>query len=516
MQEASFQMWMMKQPKAMQTVYNDILTRNLATGGKGLVDATKARLMGFAGAFSKEGQAFNALFGEANEQIEEQINMAGKKMTEDQRREALDKSQVKMIRSMIGNIDGMDTTIMALGQQMGLSGKGMEEFVTLTNKWRSKEGGFAKTEEEMMADLKQVWLDAKKNAAESEGALDREEKARAASVAIQNALNPLLIQLAGITTKLIGEFTKIITENMPQIKLALAMVVAWIEKVFKNPQAAINDIKGLFQDLLAAMLDLATNSWWGRRIFGSKEDVENLKDKASISKGRGVDKEAFDKLQKLVLAGGANVTPEQKQMYEMQAQTLREAAGALIRQTERGLAPEFNKDSAEAKAMAEREAIRNAGDSWERMNAPMRNAKILEQLNQLESKWSQNQMTEAANMKAGKYTLDDMIDAINRKDYMSIPKRAGGSPGGVPEDWGKESLVKLHGKEAILTEEQLAAMSNSGGGGSTNIELADLKIVAEGIITLNRQAALQNKILGQMADNQKTMLQRSSGNRLMV
>jgi hypothetical protein len=264
------------------------------------------------------------------------------------------------------------------------------------------------------------------------------------------------------------------------------------------------------------MLDLATNSWWGRRIFGSKEDVENLKDKASISKGRGIDKEAFDKLQKLVLAGGDNVTPEQKQMYEMQAKTLREAAGALIRQTERGLAPEFNKDSAEAKAMAEREAIRNAGDSWERMNAPMRNAKILEQLNQLESKWSQNQMTEAANMKAGKYTLDDMIDAINRKDYMSIPKRAGGSPGGRVEDWGKESLVKLHGKEAILTEDQLAAMSNPRGGGSTNIELADLKIVAEGIITLNRQAALQNKILGQMADNQKTMLQRSSGNRLMV
>jgi hypothetical protein len=518
MQEASFQMWMMKQPKEMQTVYNDILTRQLATGGKGLVDATKARLMGFAGSFSKEGQAFNALFGEANDVIEEQIALAGRRMTDDERRIALDRSQVKIIRSMIGNIDGMDTAIMAMGQQMGLSGKGMEEFVSLTNKWRTKEGGFAKSEEEMMADLAKVWANSKDNARDAQHQLDLEAEARKASVAIQQALNPLLIQLRDITISLIREFTKLINENMPQIKLAFQTVIEFVKSAFRNPEIIVELIKGLWQKLLAEMLDLATNSWWGQKLFGDKRDVEAHMDRSAIAFGKVIDKTRYDELKKARADKTAN--PEQLKILEMWEDTIRKAAGALARQEERGNGPEFNKtDPATIKKATEAAQaawVASGKNNWSTMSEAMRNAQIGQELRRMEMQWQQSIANDAANIQGNKYSIEDMIDAINRKDYMNVPKRAGGSPGGMAEDWGRESLVKLHGKEAVLTEEQLAALQNQSGRGNTSIELADLKIVAEGILSLNRQAALQNRMLTQMVDNQKIMIQRSSGNRLMV
>jgi len=515
-QEASWQMWLLKQPAAMQTAYDQLMSRQIVSGGKGLVDYTKAKLMGFAGGFSKEAQAFGSMFGEAADMVEQQITVAQKGLTSDQRREEFNKIQVKQIRSMIGNIDGMDTAIMAMGQQAGLSGKGMEEFVSLTNKWRNKEGGFAKTEAEMMDDLRKAHAAQAVDAKDAKDALASEKAARDASVAVQNALNPLMVQLAGITTKLINEFTKILTDNMPLIKLALANVVAWFEKVFKNPQAAINDIKGLFQKLLAEMLDLATDSWWGRRIFGGKEEVENLKDKAAISAGKGIDKETFDNLQKRVLAGDKTVTAEEKQMYESQAKTIQEAMGALIRQNDRGLGLKITDDKeymAKATAAAAEYYERaNPGKKFENLNPDFKKGYVDPYVEQGRAEWEKSQREKFASAKAGKYTLDDMIDAIN-SNGLAIPKRAGGSPGGGAEDWGRESLVKLHGKEAVLTEDQLDSMKK---GGNTSIELADLKVVAEGIITLNKQAAIQNQILTQMVDNQQRMITRSMGNRLMV
>jgi hypothetical protein len=514
-QEASWQMWLLKQPAAMQTAYDQLMSRQIVTGGKGLVDYTKAKLMGFAGGFSKESQAFGAMFGDAADMVEQQITVAQKGLTSDQRREEFNKIQVKQIRSMIGNIDGMDTAIMAMGQQAGLSGKGMEEFVSLTNKWRNKEGGFAKTEAEMMDDLRKAHATQAASASDAQKALASEKAARDASVAVQNALNPLMVELSGITIKLINEFTKILNENMPAIKNALAHVVNFIEGAFKDPHIIVANIKGLFQKLLGEMLDLATNSWWGRKIFGGKEDVENIQDRSKISFGQGISKTKYMELEAQEKAG--KITAENKEVLADYRKTLMEAAAALARQQERGNVP-LNKNSDQVKKEAEAMAratfeAQNAGRSFDSLNDPAKNAKILEAMNRLEEQWAQGVANDRANIMSGKYTYEGLMEALQRKDYLNVEKRAGGSPGGMPEDWGRESLVKLHGKEAVLTEDQLDSMKK---GGNTSIELADLKIVAEGIITLNKQAAIQNQILTQMVDNQQRMITRSMGNRLMV
>jgi hypothetical protein len=324
-----------------------------------------------------------------------------------------------------------------------------------------------------------------------------------------------MVELSGITIKLINEFTKILNENMPAIKTALAHVVAFIEGAFKDPHIIVANIKGLFQKLLGEMLDLATNSWWGRRIFGSKEDVENIQDRSKINFGQGISKTKYLELEAQEKAG--KITAENKEVLADYRKTLMEAAAALARQEERGNIP-LNKNSEQVKKEAEAIAkatyeAQNAGRSFDSLNEPAKNAKILEAMNRLEEKWAQGVANDRANIMSGKYTYEGLMEALNRKDYLNVEKRASGSPGGMPEDWGRESLVKLHGKEAVLTEDQLDSMKKSGG---ASIELEDLKIVAEGIITLNRQAAIQNQILTQMVDNQQRMIARSSGNRLMV
>lgn len=516
MQEASFQMFMMKQPKEMQAVYNDIITRQMVTGGKGLVDLTKARMMGFAGGFSKEAQAYAALFGESSELIEEQISLGGKKLNEDQRREALDKIQVKQIRNMIAGIDGMDTTIMALGQQMGLSGKGMEEFVTLTNKWRTKEGGFAKTETEMMNELKEVWENAKTDAAASQAQIDLEAKARKASADIQKALNPLLIKLRDITIDMIGKFTKIISENMPAIENAMNRFIEFVEKVFKNPDAAIAQVKGYLQELMAWFFDGLSTGPIGKFLFG--DQAESMRQRAQLNAALAIDAERYAELKKQ--NGEGTLKGRDAEEYARMQETYRKAAGVVAYQMR---TKEYDVDAAREEANRRLKAAgKNPNDKsevWDQgMGMHLTNYQL--ELRRIYEKFQADKAQrdqEANKIMGGGYQYEKVPEMIKKLDQSlyNLPARAGGSPDGKAEDWGRESLVKLHGKEAVLTEEQLVSMNKSKGG-STTIELADLKIVAEGIITLNRQAALQNRILGQMIDNQKTMIQRSSGNRLMV
>ena len=103
----------------------------------------------------------------------------------------------------------------------------------------------------------------------------------------------------------------------------------------------------------------------------------------------------------------------------------------------------------------------------------------------------------------------------------NVPEFADGTVGsgkGILQDFGKESLAKLHGKEAVLTEDQLANLAKgiqqaSGGSG---VILGHSDLVVEHLITLNRATAMQNKILATMVENQRTMINRATGNRLMA
>lgn len=67
-------------------------------------------------------------------------------------------------------------------------------------------------------------------------------------------------------------------------------------------------------------------------------------------------------------------------------------------------------------------------------------------------------------IKSGGEAVENVENKI--KDILTkLPSREQGSPGSAGgkmiEDWGKESLVKLHGREGIITEAQLAKMHDS-------------------------------------------------------
>lgn len=57
--------------------------------------------------------------------------------------------------------------------------------------------------------------------------------------------------------------------------------------------------------------------------------------------------------------------------------------------------------------------------------------------------------------------VEDAVDSIRAKLQSRETGSIGAAGGKLIEDWGKESLVKLHGKEGVITEEQLSKMYQS-------------------------------------------------------
>jgi len=519
MREAGWQLWYLKQPAANKKVIDEILNRNMAVGGQAFIDATKASLQGFAGAFTPEGKAINSYFGDANRVIAEQKKLIGSGLPDEERRQILNKLQVRSIQGFTKNIDELGPTIYALSGQNKLGATGMKELISLNNKWRTGVNGTLQSSEQMMSDIAKISGGQAEDAGKTAEQLRIEKETRDASVAVQKALNPLMLELQKVTAKLLTEFSRILTENMPAIENALQQVVRFIEKVFNNPDAAIAQVKGYLQELMAWFFEAMATGPIGKFLFGDM--AESMKQRAQLNAALAIDAQRYAKLKEQDAAG--TLKGRDKEEFVRAQEIYRQAAGVVAYQMR---TKEYDKDAAIAEANRRLKAAGkdpNANSGVFDSGGTMQYSNYQLELKRIYDKFQADKAqrdAEAAKIQSGGYTYEGIPELIKKLDQNLYnpnlaPARAGGSPGGKAEDWGRESLVKLHGKEAVLTEDQLAAMSKPGTG-STTIELADLKIVAEGIITLNRQAAMQNKILGQMADNQMTMLRRSNGNRLLA
>ena len=107
-------------------------------------------------------------------------------------------------------------------------------------------------------------------------------------------------------------------------------------------------------------------------------------------------------------------------------------------------------------------------------------------------------------------------------DPLHLLNFASGTLGGgkLVRDFGTESLAKLHGKEAVLTESQLANMAkgiydagaNSSGG---NVTLGGLEILNETVIMLNKNAEKTAKLIDTLVDVQKKAYNKMPGNKLV-
>ena len=518
MQEASFQMWLLKQPRAQQEAIREAISRELIVGGKGAADVLKAKLTGFAGPFSKEGQAFTAIFGDGTRAVDDMVKIIKSSLPAQEKTAALDKLMAKQISSNIGDLDKYSSYIMAMGQGADGGAKALLEFTELTNKYRNAEGGKALSQEKIMEIMKKVRDDQAADAKKAKAMADQDLAMKQISANFQATLLPLMKQLNELTGDLVKWFDIWVKQHMPAITAGFQKIADWIKKVFDHPEEAINDIKSLFKELLAGMLELAMESWWGRRLFG-EDAAARAQNSALIDKGKGINKADFEKLALRVNSGGP-VDPKDKAKYDEQKKIIEEAGQALARKEAAENWKKFSKDDPGVKdaAMAAAKAAfekKNPNADWGIQNQDYKNQMANQQMNNLQRQWEANTAREAENLKNNKLTDLEILDAINRSNMLVgvAEKRANGSPGGMAEDWGRESLVKLHGKEAVLTEAQLASMNK---GGNTTIELADLKLLVESMNSLNKQAAVQNRLLGQMTENQRTMLNRTHGNRLMA
>jgi hypothetical protein len=244
-----------------------------------------------------------------------------------------------------------------------------------------------------------------------------------------------------------------------------------------------------------------------------------MKQRSQLNAALAIDAARYAELKKQDAAG--KLQGRDKEEFDRDNQIYRMAAGVVAFQMKN---KEYDKDSAIEEANRRLKAEGKDPNTSAGFNKNgMLETNYQRELRLIYEKFQADKAQrdiDAAKIQGGQYQYEQIPALIKKLDQNLYnpnlaPARAGGSPGGLPENWGRESLVKLHGKEAVLTEAQLAAMNNKSGG-NTTIELADLKIVAEGINTLNRQAAMQNKILNQMIDNQMTMIRRTNGNRLMA
>jgi len=515
-QEASWKMYLAGLPEEQQALAAQAVERARMMGGKGGVDAIKAMFMGFAGPFTAEGQTFISTMGGGTKALQDMVGAVKNNKDATKTLSQLDNLFAKGMISNIKDIEKFRTNIMAMGQGADGGAKALLEITEATNVYKRKGMDDVKAIEQAIKDARTKQAN-DAAATEAQAKVDLAMKRLGAQLTL--ALLPLLESLNKIGIELIGKFSKLVARHLPDIQDALEKLATWILKAFEHPDKAINDIKAMFKELLAGMLELATQSWWGKRLFG-EDAAAKMQNSALIDKGKAIVREDFIKLEAAVKSGKA--TDQQKAEFEAQSRILMEAGQALARKEAAGNWKEFNRtdpaivDQATTAAMAAYEKKYPGG--WAVANNQAKTIAIEQQLGNLQTQWEKNTAREAENLRTNKLSGVEIMDAINRTNMLVgvAEKRATGSPGGRVEDWGKESLVKLHGKEAVLTEDQLAAMQNKSNGSNTTIELSDLKIVAEGIITLNRATAMQNKILATMVENQRTMINRATGNRLMA
>jgi len=512
-QEASWKMYLAGLPEEQQALAAQAVERARMMGGKGGVDAIKAMFMGFAGPFTAEGQTFISTMGGGTKALQDMVGAVKNNKDATKTVAQLDNLFAKGMISNIKDIEKFRTNIMAMGQGADGGAKALLEITEAVNVY--KRNGI-----DNVAAIEQAIKDARTKqsndaaAAEAQAKVDLAMKRLGAQITL--ALLPLIESLNKIGLELIGKFSKLVTRHLPDIQDALKKLADWIEFAFNDPEAAWKQISGWFKGMLAKMLEAFSSSWLGRKLFG--DAAESLGRQSRIESLQGVDKTRMEQLYN-------KINPDDKEKAELAAmeKTIREGELALaqeIRDKAKGMAEDSKVNDAVVDQLATKyhktqsEILKDAGNTSSEIGKEYRKNFDLMKIEQEKKK--QAQLAEANKIEKHEYGLD-FLKAFKVKEFAS---GTAGS-GKLLQDFGKEELVKLHGKEAVLTEEQLTNLAKgiqqaSGNGATINANVGQSDLVVEHLITLNRATALQNKILGTMVENQRTMINRATGNRLMA
>ena len=522
MGEASFQMWLLKQPKEQQETIREMLSREMVTGGKGAVDLMKAKLTNFAGAFSKEGQTYGASMGEGTRIMDQMITVMKSSLSPEEKRTKLNELMARQTTAQIRDLDNNSTAIMAMGRGAEGGARSLLELTELSNKYRSGENGRALTTKEIMK-LQQDAIDqAKKDADQVKKQQEQDYTMKKLSASLQSSLLGIMVKLNDITQKLVGKFSDLVNKHIGDFTSAIEKVVSFINQAIEDPAGAWNKISGWFKGMLAKMLETFSTSWLGKKLFG--DAAESLGRQARIESMRGIDETRYNELEQL-----KKRTVEQEAEYQALRKQKREGELALaveMREKAKGFTDEAKIKQAAIDRLSQTDAykgmgvgqltniIENANNRNGGLAASAALKPLIEQITKEQENKQRQFNRDALQVELGNKSLKDLKGPLS-----NVPEFADGTVGsgkGILQNFGKESLAKLHGKEAVLTEEQLTNLAKGIQQGSGTMVVGGSEILAEHLITLNRQAAMQNRILTQIVENQRTMLNRTNGNRLMA
>jgi hypothetical protein len=517
-QEASWQLYLTSLGPDMQKQATEAINRARLQGGKGGVDYIKSMFMGFAGPFSAEGQFFASTMHTGAQSLKDMVAVIKSGQPSEIVNVQLNKLFAKGMAGNIKDLDKFRLSAYAAGQGGADSAKGFLELAEAQKNFRAQR----KFEE---ADILESIINTQKKAAADAAATKSQTDADLAmkrlGAQLTNALLPALTKLSEVGLGLITRFTTFISREgvMAKIETAATVFANYIENLFSAEGR--NKILADFSYLLERMLieiKYKLNYFYSKG--DRKEDIEQadrVRKLATLEADEVRLKEKKKELDtKILKMQGVNLEQEQRIIDAEKIALQQVQDKAAVTEIEKAQKRDQIK-------LLESEIARH--EELLEIKSDKKNEALVEQVLAVQSeilKTEQEKKKMAELVRNNGLTnaqVDKKVeDMQNNAMPPTMQSHATGTLGSgkMIRDFGRETLSKLHGREAVLTEDQLTNMAKGIQQSSPQINLDSLDMLAEGIITLNRATAMQNKILGTMVENQRTMINRATGNRLMA
>jgi hypothetical protein len=512
--EASWQMQLAQMAPEQRQKAMEALARAEAVGGKGAMDALKASIMGFAAPFSEEGRMYVATMRGGTQAIEGMAKAVKDGRTAAQAQGDLDKLQAKAMASNLKDIKALGPTIAAMGQGGTESSKALME---LTSRAAEFEKKGMKSEADMLKGIIDARnrQDADKNAAAA--AVANERSMKQLSNQINLALMPVMELLAKHGNAVVQSFVKFITEvDMAAFGKKLADLMNQIANYTKNifsesgQQKIVNDISYAFQRMIIAIR---------KKLDPTFDDVDALNAIEQLDKDKAIyDRraQADNKIQELENKyNAAKSMKEGKKLEDLEKQ-YKEEGDRLAKlkdkkdktaKDEDDIATIEKNRAGELKLIKGMQALKLENldptkviaeyEAAAKKLEQARNEKTSDDKDAEIAKWQKENPWTAALMDP--FMLKKAIEST----FGGREKTSLGETGNIIENFGSGTPMVLHGEEGVVNKKQL---ENIAKGGENAGAARAQEMLASAFTTLNKQQAMTNQILGQIADYQRRFL----------
>ena len=504
--ETSWQMFVnsITDPVRKQNI-QQALMRAQATGDKGTVDLFKARMMGFASAFSEEGMTVQSMFRGATEMVEGFVRVGKSSMSQEQAQLELDKLQAKGTEMTIKELEQYKNIVMATGQGAEGANKQLMSMQDLANKYNQ-------AGQKNYAQILQGIIDARKRGeADSDAAaaaVTNEKRMKDLSNQINLALLPVMDLLSKYANELVKSFSDFI-KNVDMKKLGndikefVEKIVNYTKNLFteEGRNKILNDIKTLFEEIGIAIRVKLDPTYW-------QSDAAKDRNRLLLQQ-RVADAQAKEATLREEFLG------KQRRLNDTNTEELAKQITDL--QNKRKLIDEdtkLSKDEKIIKTAQLNEEIKNLETRKKSGEALLKDkeslAKLRADVETTGAKYNKARQDTAdyvARETAWKAVGYDYTKGIklagegeNRWNYATGEKKFySGTAGTGPllQNFGKGTKAELHGREAVLNEQQLTNLAR--GTADTGVAEAQ-KQLASALLALNKQQERTNVLLGSIAD----------------